>query len=86
MNGARLTHQYGMGPVSHGLGLFISANGYHDTITFCLTADSKLVPDLDFRCECIERSYRELQTSAPAAPKGRARGGRGRRLRRAARP
>jgi len=84
MNGARLTHQYGMGPVSHGLGLFISANGYHDAITFCLTADSKLVPDLDFLCECIERSYRELQTAA-AAPKPRARGGRGRRVRRSAR-
>lgn len=84
MNGARLAHQYGMGPVSHGLGLFISANGYHDTITFCLTADSKLVPDLDFLCECIGRSYRELQASVAAAPKPRARGGRGRRVRRVA--
>lgn len=71
MNGARLTHQFGMGPVSHGLGLFISANGYHDTITFCLTADSGLVPDLDVLCRCVEDSLRELQAAA-RAPRRRA--------------
>ena len=73
MNGARLTHQYGMGPVSHGFGLFISANGYHDTITFCLTADSGLVPDLEFLRRCIEQSCRELRTAARRSTQGGAR-------------
>ncbi len=61
MLGTRLTHQFGMGPLTHGLGLFISANGYDGVLSFCLTADPGLVPDLAFLCRCIEASYRELR-------------------------
>jgi len=66
MNGDRLTQQFGMGPVTHGLGLFISANGYHDTVALCATADSRLVPDLEVLRRCIDAAYRELRTAAGA--------------------
>jgi hypothetical protein len=61
MNGARLTHQFGMGPVTHGLGLFIAATSYDGSISFCVTADRQLVPDVDSVCRCIEASLDELR-------------------------
>lgn len=60
MKGARLTHQFGMGPVTHGLGLFIAAISYDGRISLCVTADRQLVPDVDHLCRCIESSLREL--------------------------
>jgi len=61
MNGARLTQQFGMGPVTHGLGLFIAAISYDGSISFCVTADRQLVPDVDTVCRCIEGSLEELR-------------------------
>ena len=65
MNGARLTHQFGMGPVTHGLGLFIAAISYDGVISFCVTADRQLVPDVDVVCRCIEASLDELRHARP---------------------
>jgi WS/DGAT/MGAT family acyltransferase len=65
MNGARLTHQFGMGPVTHGLGLFIAAISYDGVISFCVTADRHLVPDVDVVCRCIEGSLDELRRARP---------------------
>jgi WS/DGAT/MGAT family acyltransferase len=72
MNGARLTHQFGMGPVTHGLGLFIAAISYDGVITFCVTADRQLVPDVDLVCRCIADSLDELQRARPAAKRAAA--------------
>lgn len=69
LRGARLAAQFGMGPVTHGLGLFISANGYHDTIAICLTVDAAQVPDVEFLRQCVDASYAELLRAA--GPKGR---------------
>jgi hypothetical protein len=60
MKGARLTHQFGMGPVTHGLGLFIAAISYDGRISLCVTADRQLVPDVADLCRCIDTSFREL--------------------------
>lgn len=60
MNGARLVRQFGMGPVAHGMGLFIAALSYDGWVGFSLTADRRLVPDLPFLRECIEASFAEL--------------------------
>jgi diacylglycerol O-acyltransferase / wax synthase len=68
MNGARLTHQFGMGPVSHGLGLFIAATSYDGAISFCVTADRLLVPDVDFFCRCVDESCTELEQQRAPAP------------------
>jgi WS/DGAT/MGAT family acyltransferase len=69
MNGARLTHQFGMGPVTHGLGLFIAATSYAGNISFCVTADRQLVPDVDRVCRCIEASLDELRHARPPSTK-----------------
>jgi WS/DGAT/MGAT family acyltransferase len=61
MTGARLTHQFGMGPVTHGMGLFISANSYDRAISFCLTADRRQIPDIELLGRCIRDSFDELK-------------------------
>jgi diacylglycerol O-acyltransferase len=61
MLGARLTHQFGMGPVTHGMGLFVSANSYDRAVSFCLTADRKQVPDIEFLGRCVRDAFDELQ-------------------------
>jgi diacylglycerol O-acyltransferase / wax synthase len=66
MNGARLTHQFGMGPVTHGLGLFIAAHSYNGIVSFCITADRQLVPDVDFLVRCLRASYAELRRAKVA--------------------
>jgi hypothetical protein len=66
MNGARLTHQFGMGPVTHGLGLFIAAFSYNGVVSICITADRPLVPDVDVLCGCIEASFGELRKAKKA--------------------
>jgi WS/DGAT/MGAT family acyltransferase len=71
MKGARLTHQFGMGPVTHGMGLFISANSYDQAMSFCLTADRKLVPDVEVLGACLRNAFDELrQASSPARKTG----------------
>ena len=71
MNGARLTHQFGMGPVTHGMGLFISANSYDQAMSFCLTADRKLVPDIEVLGVCLRDAFDELrQARAPTRRRG----------------
>ena len=82
MNGARLTHQFGMGPVTHGLGLFISAHSYNGIVSFCITADRQLVPDVGILVRCLEESFTELRRSKRASSKAVAR----RKLKRTARP
>jgi len=64
MLGSRLTHQFGMGPLAHGLGLFLSANTYDGVVSLCVTADPELVPDPVFLCRCIDRSFQELRRAA----------------------
>jgi WS/DGAT/MGAT family acyltransferase len=71
MKGARLTHQFGMGPVTHGMGLFISANSYDQAMSFCLTADRKLVPDIEVLGVCLRDAFDELrQARAPTLRRG----------------
>jgi len=73
MKGARLTHQFGMGPVTHGLGLFIAAISYNGVISFCVTADRQLVPDVDVLCGCIEAAFDELRRARVPTPARRVR-------------
>jgi hypothetical protein len=43
------------------MGLFVSANSYDRAISFCLTADRKLVPDVEFLGRCFRESFDELK-------------------------
>ena len=81
MHGARLTHQFGMGPLTHGMGLFIAATTYAGTVSIAATADSQLMPDIGFFGECVEGSFAELRESHKAGAKRRAAGKSGRKLR-----
>jgi WS/DGAT/MGAT family acyltransferase len=61
MNGARLVRQFGMGPVAHGMGLFIAAIGHDGRIGLSLTADPELVPDLRRLRGHVEAALAELR-------------------------
>jgi hypothetical protein len=69
MNGARLTHQFGMAPLANNMGLFIAALSYNGTISFSITSDRDILPDISFLRECFEASFKELRHAKPASGK-----------------
>lgn len=69
MNGARLTHQFGMAPLANNMGLFIAALSYNGTISFSITSDRDILPDISFLRECFEASFKELRHATPASGK-----------------
>lgn len=71
MNGALLTHQFAMGPLAHNMGLFITVLSYNGRITFSITSERRIMPDIaEFR-RCMDASFAELlaRAEAPPAPK-----------------
>ena len=52
---------YGLGPVTHGLGLFQPVLSYNNTITISAVADRDMMPDPAFYAECLQRSFDELK-------------------------
>jgi WS/DGAT/MGAT family acyltransferase len=70
MNGAKLTHQYGMAPLAHNMGLFIATPSYNGRMSFCITSERSILPDIAFFRICIEEAFAELMAADPAkAPK-----------------
>lgn len=63
MNGAQLTHQYGLAPLAHGMGLFVATPSYNGTISFGITSDRQIMPDIDFFVECLKKAFSELQVA-----------------------
>lgn len=78
MNGATLTHQFGLGPLANNMGLFIAALSYNGNISFSITTDRKIMPDVEFFRKCIQSSFAELraeltkQSNDASKPKGKA--------------
>ncbi len=71
MNGARLVDQYGLGPLAHNMGLFVAALSYKGNITFSITSERKIMPDIEFFRQCLQAAfeeYRELAKAAPTSP------------------
>ena len=60
MTGARLTHQFGLGPLANNMGLFIAALSYNGAISFSVTSDRRIMPDIDLFRRCLEDAFREL--------------------------
>lgn len=60
MAGARITHQYGLAPLANNMGLFIATPSYDGRISFSITADRAIMPDVAFFRACIEQAQREL--------------------------
>jgi WS/DGAT/MGAT family acyltransferase len=71
MAGAVSTHQYAMAPLGHNMGLFIATPSYNGEITFNITSERKIMPDVAFFRECIETAFAEL--AAAEAPPAKAR-------------
>ncbi|MGB5485074.1 WS/DGAT/MGAT family O-acyltransferase [Parasphingorhabdus sp.] len=69
MNGAKLTHQYGLAPLAHGMGLFIATPSYNGTISFNIISDRKMMPDVEFFRECLQRAFNELRDAKPGTAK-----------------
>ncbi|VWX56675.1 WS/DGAT/MGAT family O-acyltransferase [Sphingorhabdus sp. 109] len=65
MNGAKLTHQYGLAPLAHGMGLFIATPSYNGTISFSIISDRKIMPDIEFFRECLQKAFNELRDAKP---------------------
>jgi diacylglycerol O-acyltransferase len=74
MAGAKITHQYAMAPLAHNMGLFIATPSYDGKITFNITSERRIMPDIAFFRECIEASFRELAEAQPRLAKSPAGG------------
>lgn len=72
MNGAKLTHQYGLAPLAHGMGLFIATPSYNGKISFNIISDRKMMPDVEFFRECLQRAFNELRDAKPSTAKRQA--------------
>lgn len=66
MNGAKLTHQYGMAPLAHNMGLFIATPSYNGRMSFCITSERSIMPDIAFFRECIHAAVDELLAAGTA--------------------
>ena len=65
INGAKITHQYGLAPLANNMGLFIATPSYAGRISFCITSERNILPDVAFFRECIDASFRELLAAKP---------------------
>ena len=63
MNGAKCTHQYALAPLGNGMGLFVATPSYNGQMSFNVTSDRKIMPDIDFFIDCIEKSFHELKVA-----------------------
>ena len=63
MNGAKCTHQYALAPLGNGMGLFVATPSYNGQMSFNVTSDRKIMPDIDYFIECIEKSFNELRVA-----------------------
>nr|WHV03924.1 putative wax ester synthase/acyl-CoA:diacylglycerol acyltransferase [uncultured bacterium] len=63
MNGAKCTHQFALAPLGNGMGLFVATPSYNGQMSFNVTSDRKMMPDIDFFIQCIEKSFNELRVA-----------------------
>ena len=67
MNGAKLVHQMGLGPLADRMGLFIAVTSYGGAISFSVTSCRRTMPDVDFFMQCIRASFAELLDASQAS-------------------
>jgi WS/DGAT/MGAT family acyltransferase len=72
MAGAKLLKQFGMGPVTDGMGIMHPVLSYNGEIAISVTACREMLPDPGFYAECIQASFDELAeaTAPPSSPSG----------------
>jgi len=67
MNGAQMVAQYGLGPVTDAIGLFIPVLSYNGRLTISFASCREMVPDPDYLAECFQESFDEMVAGADAA-------------------
>ncbi|PKQ00881.1 MAG: wax ester/triacylglycerol synthase family O-acyltransferase [Alphaproteobacteria bacterium HGW-Alphaproteobacteria-13] len=67
MNGAKQTHQFAMGPLANNMGLFIAVLSYNGTISFNITSERRIMPDIDYFRRCIDDAVAELRDAVRAS-------------------
>ena len=72
MNGAKITHQYALAPLGNGMGLFIATPSFDGKMSFNIVSDRKIMPDIVFFRQCIQKAFDELRDSKPKAQKSKA--------------
>lgn len=60
MNGAKITHQYGLAPLANNMGLFIATPSYDGKMSFCVTSERRIMPDIGFFRDCIDAAFGQL--------------------------
>jgi len=68
MNGATLTHQFAMAPLANNMGLFIAVLSYNGRISFSVTSERNILPDIGYFRECLVEACRELTLAASPDP------------------
>jgi diacylglycerol O-acyltransferase len=65
--GAKLLQQFGMGPVTDGMGIIHPVYSYNGRIAVSVTACREMMPDPAFYAECLQSSFDELAAATSAA-------------------
>ena len=70
MAGAKLLKQFGMGPVTDGMGTMHPVLSYNGEIAISVTVCREMLPDPAFYAECIQASFDELaEATTPRPPR-----------------
>ena len=62
--GSRMVASFGLGPVTHGIGLFQPVIGYNGQITVSAISCRAMMPDPEFYCDCLTEAFDDLKKSA----------------------
>ncbi len=62
--GSRMVASFGLGPITHGVGLFQPVVGYNGQITVSAISCREMMPDPAFYCDCLTESFEELKKAA----------------------
>jgi WS/DGAT/MGAT family acyltransferase len=65
--GCRLVSNFGLGPVTHGVGLFHAVLSYNNMITISISADRHMMPDPSFYADCLRDTFEELKAACAQA-------------------
>jgi hypothetical protein len=62
--GSRMVASFGLGPISHGVGLFQPVIGYNGQITVSAISCREMMPDPEFYCDCLTEAFEDLKKAA----------------------
>ncbi|MBS0474596.1 MAG: wax ester/triacylglycerol synthase family O-acyltransferase [Proteobacteria bacterium] len=67
MNGARLTNYYAMGPLANNMGLFLSILSYNGQMSFSITSERVMLPDVGVLKDMIIAEFSDLRARLDVA-------------------